>query len=216
MKLAKTQPGTGTRLGRRAVPQPDRQSALVVVDLQNDFFPGGALGVQGANEMIPLVNEYIRLFHTRGFPVMATRDWHPPGHCSFTEQGGPWPVHCVQGSRGAQLHSDLVMPPGTLVISKGTDPKKDAYSGFEGTSLKDRFEDLGVKTLFVLGLATDYCVKHTVLDACKKGFRVVVIEDAIRGVEAQAGDSEKALQDMQASGAIKATAEDLGIDPSGL
>lgn len=214
MKLAKTQSGTGTKPTHRAVPQPDQQSALVAVDLQNDFFPGGALGVQGADKIIPLINKCIQLFHTLGFPVVATRDWHPPGHCSFNEQGGAWPVHCIQGSRGAQLHSDLVMPPGTMVISKGTDPKKDAYSGFEGTSLGDRFEDLGVKTLFVLGLATDYCVKHTVLDACKKGFQVVVIKDAIRGVEAQIGDSEKALHDMCLSGAIKATAEDLGIDTS--
>lgn len=213
MKLAKK---TAEGTARVAVPQPDRQTVLLLVDLQNDFFPSGALGIADADQIIPLVNEYIRLFHTQGVPILATRDWHPAAHCSFTEKGGTWPLHCVQGSLGAQFHSSLVMPPGTMVISKGTDPKKDAYSGFQGTSLEDRLEDLGAKTLFVVGLATDYCVKQTVLDACKQGFRAVVLEDAIRGVERNPGDSQQALKDMSAAGAIRATAHDLGIDPARL
>ncbi|MDH4193699.1 MAG: isochorismatase family protein [Nitrospirota bacterium] len=107
------------------IPQPDEHSALLLVDLQNDFFPGGALAVPEADVLIPLINTYIKHFSRQGFAILATRDWHPANHTSFTEQQGPWPVHCVQGSRGAQFHSDLVMPPGMMVISKGTDPRKD-------------------------------------------------------------------------------------------
>ena len=135
---------------------------------------------------------------------MATRDWHPENHCSFKEQGGPWPSHCIQGSRGSQFHPDLKMPPGTLIVSGATNFRKEAYSGFDGTSLEDRLEDLEAQTLFVIGLATDYYVRQTVLDACKLGFRVVVLEDGIRGIDAEPGDSQKALQEMKKEGAVLA------------
>ena len=212
MKLIKkSTPGlSGSRTDRH----PDHQSVLILVHVQNDFCPGGALPVTEGDTIIPLINRYISLFKSEGLPVIATRDWHPSNHCSFKEQGGMWPVHCVQGSRGAQFRADLHIPNGSLIISGATNPKKEAYSTFDGTSLNDHLEDMGAKTLFIVGLATDYCVKQTVLDGCKLGYRVVVLEDAVRGVNLQPDDSQKALQDMMAGGALKATASDLGIDPS--
>jgi nicotinamidase/pyrazinamidase len=190
-----------------AIPQPDRQSALLLVDPQNDFFPGGALGMPESNNLIPVINAYIKHFSRQGWPILATRDWHPANHCSFTEQGGPHPTHCVQGSRGAQFHSDLVMPPGMMVISKGTDPKKDSRSGFEGSSLADRLEDLDVKTIFILGPATQDCLTQTIVDACKIGLQVVVLSDAIGSI----GLSADSLNEIYQAGAIRATASDLGI-----
>ena len=210
MKLAKRTSALQEK--ESGIPQPDRESALLLVDLQNDFFPGGALGVAGADSLLLTINAYIKHFSTQGLSIFATRDWHPPDHVSFKEQNGIWPPHCVQGSHGAQFHSQLVMPPGTMVISKGTNPKKDAYSGFDGTSLSDRLEDANIKTLFVLGLATDYCVKQTVLDARKLGFQVIVLEDAMKGVNLQPDDCSKALHEMSAAGAIHAKAQDLGLD----
>jgi nicotinamidase/pyrazinamidase len=193
------------------VPQPDVKSALLIADVQIDFCPSGALGVPGGDEVVPVVNAYIGFFYARKLTIIASRDWHPPNHCSFKEQGGPWPVHCVQGSRGAQFHPDLVLPPGTPVISKATDPRKDAYSAFEGTTLEARLRELGSETLYISGLATDYCVKQTVLDARKLGFRVVVLEDAIRGIDATTGDCERAIREMREAGAILAKARDLGL-----
>jgi nicotinamidase/pyrazinamidase len=193
----------------RKVPQPDIGSALLLVHIQNDFCPGGALAVPGADAIIPLANTLISRFHDKKLPILATRDWHPATHCSFHEQGGPWPVHCVQGSRGAQFHPDLVLPPGTLVISGATDPKREAYSGFDETTLEERLRDLNVRTLFVAGLATDYCVKETVLSACKLGFTVVLLQDAVRGIDVDPEDSEKAIAEMRAAGAVTATSDDL-------
>ena len=215
MKLSKqTVPSDSSHPYPSTVPQPDQQSALLLVDLQNDLFPGGALAVPEANSLIPLINAYIKHFSRQGWPILATRDWHPANHRSFTEQQGPWPRHCVQGSRGAQFHSDLVMPPGMMVISKGTDAKKDARSGFDGTSLADRLEDLHVQTLFVLGLATDYCVKHTVIDGCAHSFRVVLLTDATRGINRQPHDSSTALQEMADAGAFLANINDIGLAAS--
>jgi len=184
---------------------------LLLTDLQVDFCPGGALGVPGGDEIIKTVNDYVRFFHSRKLPIIATRDWHPPNHCSFKEQGGPWPVHCVQISRGAQFHPDLIVPPGTAIVSKATDPKKEAYSAFEGTTLEERLRDMSAQTLYVSGLATDYCVKQTVLDACRLGIRVVVLEDAVRGIDATPGDCERAMREMREAGAILAKARDLGL-----
>lgn len=205
MKPSKT---TGARASRK-IPRPDARSALLIGDVQVDFCPGGALAVPGGNEIIPVVNDYVRLFRSRNLPIVAIRDWHPPNHCSFQEQGGRWPVHCVQGSRGAQFHPDLVVPPGTLVISKATDPAREAYSSFDGTSLEERLREAGVETLFVSGLATDYCVRQTVLDARRLGFRVVLLEDAIRGIDAAPQDCDKAIREMHEAGAIPATSRDL-------
>jgi nicotinamidase/pyrazinamidase len=189
-----------------SIPQPDRQSALLLVDPQNDFFPGGAMGMPEGNNLIPVINDYIKHFSRQGWPILATRDWHPPNHCSFTEQGGPHPTHCVQGSRGAQFQSDLVMPPGMMVISKGTDPKKDSRSGFEGSSLADRLEDLDVKTVFILGPATQDCLKQTIVDACKLGLQVIILKDAI-GIVTTTDNFQK----ISEAGALQATTSDLGI-----
>ncbi len=191
----------------QSIPQPDRQSALLLVDPQNDFFPGGAMGSQEGTNLIPVINSYIQHFSRNGWPILATRDWHPPNHCSFTEHGGPHPTHCIQGSRGAQFHSDLVMPPGMMVISKGTDAKKDSGSGFEGSSLADRLEDLQVTTVFVLGPATQDCLKQTILDARKLNLQVIMLEDAI-GTKLTGNN----LQEISAAGTIHSTAQELGID----
>lgn len=199
--------------GPRTDLHPDKQSVLILVHLQNDFCPGGALPVTEGDTILPLINRYIGLFQSSGLPVIATRDWHPSNHCSFKEQGGRWPVHCVQGSRGAQFRTDLHIPNGSLIISGATNAQKEAYSTFDGTSLNDYLEDMGAKTLYIVGLATDYCVKQTVLDGCKLGYRVVVLEDAVRGVNLQPDDSQKALQEMSEAGAFKATASDLDLDP---
>lgn len=212
MKLSKqTSPSNSSPSPPSAIPQPDQHSALLLVDLQNDFFPGGALAVPGADTIIPIINAYIKHFSRQGWAILATRDWHPANHSSFTEQQGPWPVHGVQGSRGAQFHSDLVLPPGMMVISKGTDPKKDSRSGFDGTSLADRIEDLNVQTLYVLGLPTEHCVKHTVLDGCQQGLRVVLLTDATKGGNHQQDDSRKALQEMIDAGACFSNIRDIGI-----
>lgn len=207
MKLSKdSASGQSTQ---SSIPQPDRHSALLLVDPQNDFFPGGAMGMPEGTNLVPIINAYIKHFSQQGWPIFATRDWHPPNHSSFTEQGGPWPTHCVQGSRGAQFHSDLVMPPGMMVISKGTDPKKDARSGFEGSSLADRLEDLNVKTVFILGPATQDCLKHTALDACHLGLQVVVLEDATGNIR----HSAESLQEIHKAGALKATTLDFRMSP---
>ena len=193
--------------GQSSIPQPDGHSALLLIDSQNDFFPSGAMGIPEDTNLVSVINTYIKHFSRQGWPILATRDWHPPNHCSFTEQGGPYPTHCVQGSRGAQFHSELVMPPGMMVISKGTDPKKDATSGFEGSSLADRLEDLNVKTVFVLGPATQDCLKHTVLDGCQLGLQVVVLKDAIGNIRRSANG----LNEISQAGALQATASDFGI-----
>ena len=159
--------------------------------------------------LITAINTYIKYFSQNGWTILATRDWHPPNHCSFTEQGGPHPTHCVQGSRGAQFHSDLVMPPGMMVISKGTDAKKDATSGFEGSSLADRLEDLNVKTIFVLGPATQDCLTQTVLDACKLGLQVIILKDAI-GIATTTVNLREIFQE----GVFQATLSDLEIKPT--
>ncbi|MDH5427706.1 MAG: isochorismatase family protein [Nitrospirota bacterium] len=189
-----------------SIPQPDRQSALLLIDPQNDFFPGGAMGRPDGKNLIPVINAYIKHFSRQGFPILTTRDWHAPNHCSFTEQGGPHPTHCVQGSRGAQFHSDLVMPPGMMVISKGTAPNKDARSGFEESSLADRLEDLNVKTIFLLGPATQDCLTQTIVDACKLGFNVIILRDAI-GTRPIADNFKEVSQ----AGALQATTSDFGI-----
>jgi nicotinamidase/pyrazinamidase len=210
MKFAKSS-GVAEGKNRSAIPQPDKKSVLLLVHLQNDFFPGGALAVPKGEQVIPVANACIRFFAREGFSIVATRDWHPENHSSFLAQGGPWPPHCVQGSRGSQFYPDLKMPPGTLIVSAATNARTDSHSGFDGTSLEDRLEDLEAQTLFVVGLATDYWVKQSVLDACRLGFRVVVLEDGVCGMDDQSEDSDKALQEMQAAGAMIASSTDIGI-----
>lgn len=190
----------------------DRYSALILVDVQRDFCPGGALPVPRGDEVIPILNKYIKLFREAGAPIYATRDWHPPNHISFKAQGGRWPPHCVQGSEGAEFHPSLELPRDVGIVSKAQDPHQEAYSAFEGTGLREELEGKGVKRLFIGGLATEYCVKSTVLDALKAGFEVMILEDAVRGIDAVPGDVEGAMREMVEKGTKKVTLSSIGRD----
>jgi nicotinamidase/pyrazinamidase len=179
--------------------------ALLVVDVQNDFLPGGALGVPSGDDVIEPLNRAIGAFERARQPVFYSRDWHPANHCSFRARGGPCPPHCVAGSKGAGFAKKLRVPPGAIVISKATTPERDAHSAFQGTTLSAQLRAAGVRRVFVGGLATDYCVRATVLDARKQGFDVHVLADAVRAVEVEPGDGERALEEMRQSGAQLAT-----------
>jgi len=176
--------------------------ALLIVDVQIDFLPGGALGVPDGDAVIPVLNRYIDLFTAAGLPIYATRDWHPDGHCSFGPQGGPWPPHCVQGTEGAAIAGGLHLPKDAPVISKADTVEKDAYSGFQGTDLAHRLRGAGIRRLFIGGLATDYCVLNTVQDALGEGFGVCLLTDAIRAVDAHSGDGQRAERAMTGAGAV--------------
>jgi nicotinamidase/pyrazinamidase len=175
--------------------------ALIVVDVQNDFCPGGALQVAEGDRVIPAINDLIPQFGH----VVLSRDWHPANHCSFAEspqfKDGSWPVHCVADSPGAQFHRDLHMPANALIISKGIHADREAYSAFSETGLAEYLRARHVKRLFVCGLATDYCVKETVLDGLRNGFVMFMIEDACRGVDIPAGSVAQAIDAMKAAGA---------------
>jgi nicotinamidase/pyrazinamidase len=188
--------------------------ALLVVDVQNDFCAGGSLGVPASPQIIGSLNDYIRRFADRGARVIASRDWHPPVTRHFADHGVVWPVHCVQGTPGAEFHPDLRLPPEAVIVSKGSDPEEDSYSAFEarlpdGRPLGDYLRDEGITRIYVGGLATDYCVRSSVLDALKAGFQATVLLDGSRGVDVQPGDSEKALAEMVSAGADVATLERL-------
>jgi nicotinamidase/pyrazinamidase len=173
--------------------------ALIVVDVQNDFCPGGALPIEGGHEVVPVLNRWMAAASERQIPVYASRDWHPPGHVSFKEQGGPWPPHCIQESEGARFHPQLALPHYTVKITKGTRFDKDQYSVFDQTGLGSELRRKGIGRLWVGGLAEDVCVLATVLDARKEGFEVVVIADATRPVTPEGG--EAAHRKMRRSGA---------------
>ncbi|MFQ6607486.1 MAG: bifunctional nicotinamidase/pyrazinamidase [Fidelibacterota bacterium] len=177
------------------------KKALVIVDVQNDFCPGGALAVTHGDHIIPVVNNLIKRFTALKLPIFATRDWHPPDHCSFQSQGGPWPPHCIQGTEGALFHPELQLPQTAVTINKGTSLVKDAYSGFENTSLLQQLQNISVDEIVVCGLATDYCVKATVLDGLKARLEVTVCKDGIQGVNLHLGDDMRALNDMANAGA---------------
>jgi nicotinamidase/pyrazinamidase len=176
--------------------------ALLIIDFQNDFCPGGALAVPRGDEIAPRVNE---LAASGDFDlVVATRDWHPPDHGSFAEQGGPWPPHCVQGTTGAELHPALDRSEIDTVIDKGQNPGTEGYSGFEETDLAALLRHRGIDSVTVVGLATDYCVKNTALDALREGLGVTVDSGAVRGVNVQPGDDERALDELRSAGATVA------------
>ena len=172
--------------------------ALLIIDYQNDFNPGGALAVAGGDEIASRINELAA--SGRFDLVLATRDWHPPDHASFAEQGGPWPVHCVADSPGAQLHPALEAERIDVIVDKGQDRDTEGYSGFEGTDLARILRERGITRVTLVGLATDYCVKNTALDALREGFAVTVDSTAVRGVEVQEGDSDRALEEVRAAG----------------
>ncbi len=185
----------------------DEKDALIIVDVQRDFCPGGALPITEGDEVVSILNDYIRKFMKAGAQIYATRDWHPDNHISFKAHGGRWPPHCIQGSEGAEFHPDLELPDKVRIISKATDVSKEAYSGFDQTELEDDLRKKAIKRVFVGGLATDYCVKNTVIDAIKLGFETVLLLDATRGVNRE--DSEKAVEEMIASGAKMARLTEL-------
>lgn len=175
--------------------------ALLIVDVQNDFLPGGNLPVPAGDAVILVLNRYIAMFARQSLPIFATRDWHPANHCSFRAQGGIWPPHCVAGSTGAQLAASLDLPPGAVIVPKATAVEKDAYSGFDGTDLAVRLRAGGSERLFIGGLATDYCVLNTVKDALSQGFAVLLLLDAIRAVDLHPGDGQAAIAQMIGQGA---------------
>jgi nicotinamidase/pyrazinamidase len=181
-------------------------AALLVVDVQKDFCAGGTLAVPGGDRVVPVLNRRVGAFDRRGALVLASRDWHPAETAHFRDGGGTWPPHCVAASDGAAFHDDLELPDGTVVVSKGIGPTEDGYSAFEGRTgaglaLLDALHQRQITRLYVGGLATDYCVKHSVLDALGHGFEVTVLIDAIAAVDLRPGDGAAALEAMAAAGA---------------
>lgn len=189
--------------------QPGAGDALIIVDLQHDFLPGGSLAVTDGDAVIPVLNRAIAAFTAASLPVVATRDWHPANHCSFRAQNGIWPAHCIVGTHGAAFSPALQLTASTEVVSKATTAERDAYSGFEGTELDAMLRAQGVTRVFVGGLATDYCVLQTVMDALKLGYQVVLLQDAIRAVDVKAGDGARAIAQMAAGGAVLSRFDDL-------
>ncbi|MDR3580830.1 MAG: bifunctional nicotinamidase/pyrazinamidase [Oryzomonas sp.] len=183
----------------------ERDSALLIVDVQNDFCPGGALGVPEGDRVVEPLNRAAERFAKAGLPVFASRDWHPAVTRHFGQYGGTWPPHCVQGTPGADFHPGLRLPAGTMVISKGTAPDLDSYSAFEGfledgATLASCLAMLGVSRIYIGGLATDYCVRSSALDAVRAGLGVTVLTDGVAGVDQKPGDSALALEEMVRAG----------------
>jgi len=186
------------------------KKALLIVDVQNDFCPGGALAVPEGDRVVPVLNRYIGFFSRKKLPIFASRDWHPQDTKHFKQFGGLWPKHCVQNTRGAGFHPGLKLPKETIILSKGMDPDKDSYSAFQafdsnGVEFLQLLKVLGIEELFVAGLATDYCVKSSVLDGLKSGLKVNLLIDAIKGVNMRPSDSEDAIKEMVTKGARKIT-----------
>jgi nicotinamidase/pyrazinamidase len=191
-------------------------TALIIVDLQNDFCPGGTLAVTGGDEIVPIINRYIGFFRERGWRIIASRDWHPRQTRHFAKFGGIWPEHCVQRTSGAVFRAGLLLPPHTLVFSKGMDPEMDDYSALqaineEGTPMAQLLAREGIRHLYICGLATDYCVRESALEGLRLGFSITVLVDAVAGVDLRPGDSERALAELAASGAVLMAAEELFI-----
>jgi nicotinamidase/pyrazinamidase len=170
--------------------------ALLVADIQNDFLPGGALAISGGDEILPILENYVRLFQTHSLPIFLTRDWHPPNHCSFTHQGGPWPVHCVAGSPGSLPPTSFATPPQAVIIYKAIDRDQEAYSAFQNTALDRHLRALSVQRLFIGGLATDYCVLNSVKDARMLGYNVCLLVDGIKAVNLCPDDGRRADEEM--------------------
>ena len=183
----------------------EKGDALIIVDVQHDFLPGGSLAVPHGEEVIPVLNQYRGAFQAKSLPIFATRDWHPPNHCSFKAQGGPWPPHCIAETEGAQFARELILPSSAVIISTATDPDKEAYSGFNGTDLDERLRSVHIRRLFIGGLATDYCVLNTVKDAIERSYKVCLLQDAVRAVNVNPDDGKKAEEEMFRLGAVPIT-----------
>jgi nicotinamidase/pyrazinamidase len=179
--------------------------ALLIIDFQNDFTSGGALEVPEGDQIAGPVKRLATEFDT----VVATRDWHPPDHASFETEGGPWPVHCVRGTHGAEFHPAMEEIDVDAVVDVGREREDEGYSGFEKSDLADILRERGVDEVYVVGLATDYCVRASAIDAAREGFDVTVVEDAIRGVDVNEGDSAQAIADMREAGARIATSDEI-------
>jgi nicotinamidase/pyrazinamidase len=179
---------------------PKPHDALLVVDPQIDFFPGGALPVAEGDAILPTVNRALRVFSNAGLPIFVTRDWHPADHCSFAAQGGPWPEHCVKGTAGAELHPDLELPPIFSVVQKATTSDREAYSDFEGTGLDEVLRTQKIERVVVCGLALEYCVRAACLDAINAGLDAVLLSNGTRAVEVQPGDGERTLEELRTAG----------------
>ena len=190
------------------------KKALLIVDLQNDFCPGGALAIPEGDKIIPNINKYIRIFTKAQLPIFASRDWHPVRTKHFKDFGGAWPVHCIQNTRGAAFHLKLKLPKEAILLYKGMDPEKDSYSVFQaeddsGLIFLNLLKIRGIKEIYICGLATDYCVKSSALDALKFGFKVKLLVDGIKGVDLKEGDSQRAIAEMIKKGAKKITLKNL-------
>lgn len=183
-------------------PKLSTNDALVVVDVQNDFCPGGALAVEQGDRVVPILNRWIERAQGGGAVITASRDWHPADHVSFTDRGGPWPVHCVEHTSGAAYHPDLRLPEQTIEILKGRDANRDQYSAFDDTGLGEQLRERDVRRVWVGGLALDVCVRASVLDALDEGFEVHLIRAATRAVNANPGDGERAIDEMKQAGTI--------------
>jgi nicotinamidase/pyrazinamidase len=186
--------------------------ALSVTDVQNDFLPGGALGVLEGDKILPPLNRVIAMFNKANLPIFFSRDWHPSDHCSFKNQGGPWPPHCVQNTSGAEFSAELQIPEGSIIVSKGTEKESEQYSTWEGRDADGNTESVlmkksGIRRIFIAGLATDYCVLNSVKDALGEGYEVYVVTDAIRAVDVNPGDGKKALDEMIRAGAKMITTD---------
>ena len=181
---------------------PSKGDALIIIDVQNDFLPGGSLAVPDGDKVVAPLNQYIQIFKKASLPIIASRDWHPVNHCSFVDQGGDWPPHCVAGTTGAAFVEELLLPAAVPIISKAISPEKDSYSDFEGTDLDEQLRSLGVHRLFIGGIATDYCVLSTVLDGLQNGYSVFLLTDASRAVDVQPGDGDRAIEKMKRKGAV--------------
>jgi nicotinamidase/pyrazinamidase len=185
--------------------------ALLIIDMQVDFLPGGALGVDSGHEVVAPINHLIELFREQGLPIYASRDWHPGDHCSFAAQGGPWPPHCVAGTPGAEFTAELALPDEAIVVSKADTAAVDAYSAFTGTSLAGQLRARGVGRVTVCGLATDYCVLNTVTDALEEGFDAIIVPEAMRAVDVEPGDGRRAMDRMVARGAVPVRLGEVGM-----
>jgi nicotinamidase/pyrazinamidase len=182
------------------------KAALLIVDVQNDFCPGGTLAAPGGDRIVPALNRYLAEARARDMPVYASRDWHPAVTSHFKAHGGEWPPHCIQGTAGAQFHPDLKLPGDAVVISKGEAPDRPGYSAFdghtvEGKTLLEDLRDRHIGRVYVAGIATDYCVKATALDALDAGLQVRVLSNAITAIDVRPGDAGRALDEMSKAGA---------------
>jgi nicotinamidase/pyrazinamidase len=190
-------------------PRPHPGDALLLVDVQNDFLPGGSLAVPAGDEVIPALNLYIKEFSRASLPIYASRDWHPPDHRSFRSQGGIWPPHCVAGSLGAEFSPKLSLPANVIIISKATNPNVDAYSDFDEPDFEQHLHQNGISRLFIGGLATDYCVLYTVRDALSHGYEVHLLLDGIRAINLKPEDGQRAIEEMATLGAHTIHFEDI-------